>query len=123
MLRQIDHQLDAKAYLKRDLINIVIGLALGTVVALVDYQSLRAYAPVLYLLSLVGLAAVLLVAYLHSYRSSVSGGAQPMTVLVAKNLIPRGTSGALIAQQHLYQVSTVPKANVPASARARAPGT
>jgi len=55
------------------------------------------------------LAAVLLVAYLHSYRSSVKGGAQPTTVLVAKSLIPRGTSGALIAQQHLYQVTTVPK--------------
>jgi Flp pilus assembly protein CpaB len=55
------------------------------------------------------LAAILLVAYLHSYRSRVNGGTQPMTVLVAKSLIPRGTSGALIAQQHLYQVTTVPK--------------
>jgi Flp pilus assembly protein CpaB len=55
------------------------------------------------------LAAILLVAYLHSYRSSVKGGTQPMTVLVAKSLIPRGTSGTLIAQQHLYQVTTVPK--------------
>jgi Flp pilus assembly protein CpaB len=55
------------------------------------------------------LAAILLVAYLHSYRSRVNGGAQPMTVLVAKSLIPRGTSGTLIAQQHLYQVTSVPK--------------
>jgi Flp pilus assembly protein CpaB len=55
------------------------------------------------------LAAILLVAYLHSYRSRVNGGTQPMTVLVAKSLIPRGTSGTLIAQQHLYQVTTVPK--------------
>src|ERR1700712_1602841 len=58
---QIDHQLDPKAFLKRDAINIVIGLVLGVVVASIDYTSLRAYAPVLYLLSLVGLAAVLLV--------------------------------------------------------------
>ena len=55
------------------------------------------------------LAAILLIAYLHSYRSRVNGGTQPMTVLVAKSLIPRGTSGTLIAQQHLYQVTTVPK--------------
>lgn len=55
------------------------------------------------------LAAILLVAYLHSYRSSVNGGSKPMSVLVAKSLIPRGTSGTLIAQQHLYQVTTVPK--------------
>ena len=55
------------------------------------------------------LAAILLVAYLHSYRSRVNSGTAPMTVLVAKSLIPRGTSGTLIAQQHLYQVTTVPK--------------
>jgi Flp pilus assembly protein CpaB len=55
------------------------------------------------------LAAILLVVYLHSYRSSVNSGTRPMTVLVAKSLIPRGTSGSLIAQQGLYQVTTVPK--------------
>jgi Flp pilus assembly protein CpaB len=55
------------------------------------------------------LAAILLVAYLHSYRSRVNGGTQPMTVLVAKSLIPHGTPGTLIAQKHLYQVTSVPK--------------
>jgi Flp pilus assembly protein CpaB len=55
------------------------------------------------------LAAILLIVYLHSYRSSVNSGSQPMTVLVAKSLIPKGTSGTLIAQQGLYQVTTVPK--------------
>jgi Flp pilus assembly protein CpaB len=55
------------------------------------------------------LAAILLIVYLHSYRSSVNAGSQPMTVLVAKSLIPRGTSGSLIAQQGLYQVTSVPK--------------
>jgi Flp pilus assembly protein CpaB len=58
------------------------------------------------------LAAILLIVYLHSYRSSVNSGSQPMTVLVAKSLIPRGTSGSLIAQQHLYQVTTVPKSQL-----------
>ena len=37
------------------------------------------------------LAAILLVVYLHSYRSSVNSGSRPMTVLVAKSLIPKGT--------------------------------
>jgi Flp pilus assembly protein CpaB len=58
------------------------------------------------------LAAILLVAYLKSYRSSVKSGTQPMTVLVAKSLIPRGTSGTLIAQQHLYQVTSVPQSQL-----------
>lgn len=55
------------------------------------------------------LAAILLIVYLHSYRSSVNSGTRPITVLVAKSLIPRGTSGTLIAQENLYQVTTVPK--------------
>jgi Flp pilus assembly protein CpaB len=58
------------------------------------------------------LAAVLLVVYLHSYRSSVNSGTRPITVLVAKSLIPRGTAGTLIAQQNLYQVTTVPKSQL-----------
>jgi Flp pilus assembly protein CpaB len=55
------------------------------------------------------LAAILLIVYLHSYRSSINSGTRPETVLVAKSLIPRGTSGTLIAQEGLYQVTTVPK--------------
>jgi Flp pilus assembly protein CpaB len=55
------------------------------------------------------LAAILLIVYLHSYRSSVNSGKQPVTVLVAKSLIPRGTSGDIMARQGLYQVTTVRK--------------
>ncbi len=55
------------------------------------------------------LAIVLLVIYLHSYRSSVNSGKQPERVLVATKLIPRGTSGKNIAQQGLYQVTSVQK--------------
>ena len=54
-------------------------------------------------------AVLLLVVYLRSYRSSVNSGKQPERVLVATRLIPRGTSGMLIAQQGLYQVTTVQK--------------
>ncbi len=55
------------------------------------------------------LAVVLLALYLHSYKSSVNSGKQPERVLVATKLIPRGTAGKLIAQQGLYQVTSVQK--------------
>jgi rod shape determining protein RodA len=43
----------------RHLINLVLGIALGAVVALADYRGLRAYSPVLYVLAIAGLMAVL----------------------------------------------------------------
>ena len=51
--------LDPQAFLKKHLINAVIGLALAGVAALVDYRSLRAYAPIVYVASCLGLIAVL----------------------------------------------------------------
>jgi len=54
-------------------------------------------------------AAILLVVYLHSYRSSVNAGVRPERVLVAKALIPRGTAGLTIAQKGLYTITTVQK--------------
>jgi len=47
------------AYLKKDVLNVIIGLGLAVVAALVDYRTLRAYTPVLYVASLIGLIAVL----------------------------------------------------------------
>ena len=49
------------------------------------------------------LAAVILVAYLHRYRDSVRNSGVPVTVLVAKGLIEKGTSGDIIASQDLYR--------------------
>ena len=46
-------------YLKKDVLNIVIGLSLGSATALVDYRAMRAYAPIVYGLCIVGLLAVL----------------------------------------------------------------
>ena len=51
--------LDPQGYLKKNLINIVIGVALGAATAMFDYRSLRAYAPFIYLASMLGLVAVL----------------------------------------------------------------
>jgi rod shape determining protein RodA len=55
----LDGGTDPHAFLKHHLANVAIGLVLATVTSLVDQRMLRAYAPVVYLLSIVGLVAVL----------------------------------------------------------------
>jgi rod shape determining protein RodA len=50
---------DPTAFVKKHALTAGIGLVLGVVASVFDYRMLRAYAPVLYLLSLVGLVAVL----------------------------------------------------------------
>jgi rod shape determining protein RodA len=57
--RQLDDGLDPNAFLRKHIINISLGLVLGAMTALFDYRSLRAYAPVVYVLSVLGLIAVL----------------------------------------------------------------
>jgi Flp pilus assembly protein CpaB len=58
------------------------------------------------------LAAILLVVYLDRYRSRVSGENAPTPVLVAKQLIPQGTPGNLIATQSMYAATTLPRKEV-----------
>jgi Flp pilus assembly protein CpaB len=72
------------------------------------------------------LAAVILVAYLHRYRASVNSSSQPVTVLVAKGLIEKGTPGSVVGSQDLFQTTTAPRDEVkegaisdPASLRSR----
>ncbi len=55
------------------------------------------------------LAGVILLAYLHSYRNSVNSSAAPVSVLVAKNLIQKGTPGDIIGTSSQFQVASVPK--------------
>lgn len=55
----IDTGGDPTAFLKRHILNVVVGLVLGVLASVFDYRMLRAYAPVLYVLSLLGLLAVL----------------------------------------------------------------
>ena len=55
------------------------------------------------------LAAILLIAYLVQYRSSVNSSTEPTPVLVAKSLIPKGTSGTVIAEKQLFQAATLAK--------------
>ena len=58
------------------------------------------------------LAAILLVVYLDRYRARVSGENAPTPVLVAKQLIPAGTPGLLVAQRTMYQPTTLPRKEV-----------
>src|SRR4051812_36624090 len=52
---------DPQAFLKRHLLNLAIGLVLALVTMLFDYRTLRAYAPFVYIASVIGLVAVLVV--------------------------------------------------------------
>jgi Flp pilus assembly protein CpaB len=58
------------------------------------------------------LAAILLVVYLDRYRARVSGENAPTPVLVAKQLIPAGTPGTLVASRAMYQPTTLPRKEV-----------
>jgi Flp pilus assembly protein CpaB len=49
------------------------------------------------------LAGILLLVYLNRYRNNVNGENASTPVLVAKSLIPKGTSGTVIASKDLYQ--------------------
>jgi len=50
---------DPQAFLKKHVINAVLGVALGAVAALIDYRTIRAYAPIVYGASCLGLLVVL----------------------------------------------------------------
>jgi len=50
---------DPDAFLKRHLLNLAIGLVLAACTTLFDYRMLRAYAPLVYVLSIAGLLLVL----------------------------------------------------------------
>jgi Flp pilus assembly protein CpaB len=58
------------------------------------------------------LAAILLVVYLDRYRSRVGGENAPTPVLVAKQYIPAGTPGTLIASGPMYAPTTLPNKEV-----------
>jgi len=76
-----EHQLalglDPNAFLKKHIINAVLGVGLGIAAALVDYRALRAYAPFVYGASCLGLIVVL------SPLGSTINGAHSWIVLPA----------------------------------------
>jgi Flp pilus assembly protein CpaB len=62
------------------------------------------------------LAAIALLVYLNQYRKSVNSGAQPVSVLVAKSLIQKGTPGNVVGTTGLYELTNIPKKQVKAGA-------
>lgn len=62
------------------------------------------------------LAAIVLIVYLHSYRNSLKGSSAPISVLVARDLIQKGTPGELVASKAHSQVGSIPKGQVQAGA-------
>ncbi len=75
--RLLDAGLDPQQFLQKHLVNALLGLGLAAGAALVDYRALRAYAPVVYVLSCLGLVAVL------SPLGSTINGAHSWIVLPA----------------------------------------
>lgn len=57
-------------------------------------------------------AVVLLLVYLAQYRDSVNNSNQSVTVLVANQLIPQGTSGDTVASEHWYASSEVKRGDL-----------
>ena len=57
------------------------------------------------LIALLAGASILL--YLNSYRDSLKAQGALVTVLVAKQTIPKGTSGSVVASKELYTVTTI----------------
>jgi pilus assembly protein CpaB len=58
------------------------------------------------------LAAIVFVAYLQRYRTSLKSSAAPVTVLEAKNFIEKGTPGNIVGTQDLFLKTTTPKGEV-----------
>jgi Flp pilus assembly protein CpaB len=58
------------------------------------------------------IAGGLVLVYVNRYRDSVKAEGAPVTVLVAKQAIPRGTAGSLIASGALYTATTIRQSQV-----------
>jgi Flp pilus assembly protein CpaB len=53
------------------------------------------------------LAGVSILAYLNRYRDNLQAGATPMTVLIARQTIPKGTPGSVVASKGLLTATTI----------------
>lgn len=83
------NELDPEYYLKRQLINVIIGSALAYATTLIDYRMLRAYTPFVWAAGVLGLTAVLipgLGSVVNGARSWISlpGGFQIQPAELAK---------------------------------------
>ena len=73
------------------------------------------------------LAAVAILVYLNGYRDKLAAGSTPVTVLIARQTIPKGTPGSVIAAKNLFTATTIRESQLregafsdPASLRGKA---
>ena len=97
--------LDPQYYLKRHVINIVIGIALALGTTVIDYRLLRAYTPVIWAAGVLGLIAVLIPGIGKSVNGhqawiAFPGGFQVQPVELAKISIIVGMSLLLSERMH-----------------------
>ena len=95
---------DPEYYLKRHALNIVIGLLLAFGTTLIDYRLLRAYTPILWAISVLGLIAVLIPgigATVNGARAWIAlpGGLQIQPAELAKIAIIVGIA-MILAEKH-----------------------
>lgn len=62
------------------------------------------------------LAAIVLAVYLNNYKDGVRAGTLPTQVLIADRLIPKGTSGDVVASDRLFRPTTLSEDDVEAAA-------
>ena len=102
---------DPEFYLKRQILNIVIGLLLAAGAMSIDYRLLRAYTPILWGLSVLGLVAVLIPAFGDSVNGArawiaLPGGLQIQPAEFAKIAIIVGMSMILAEKREGSQDPT-----------------
>jgi pilus assembly protein CpaB len=58
------------------------------------------------------LALAVLLVFMNGYKKSVDSGAQPVTVLVARDTLPKGTPGDVLAQKGMFQATGLKREQV-----------
>jgi pilus assembly protein CpaB len=58
------------------------------------------------------LAAIVLLVFLDQYRRSLNADNEPVTALVAKSLIEKGSSGTVIAEKSIFQTARIKKSDL-----------
>lgn len=103
--------LDPEYYLKRHILNILIGALLAYGTTLVDYRLLRAYTPIIWLASVIGLIIVLIPGFgskINGARAWISlpGGFQLQPAELAKIAIIVGIAMIMADREHANQDPT-----------------
>jgi Flp pilus assembly protein CpaB len=58
------------------------------------------------------LAGIVLLAYLNQYRNNLANSSKPVSVLVASNLIEKGTPGDSIGAQKMFEQTSIPQSQL-----------